>query len=85
MDKGPLPRWSSCRLLATDKDLREPKETLFGIIIDDPSALDVEWAITPTLPLKGWMMLRNILSSARGKDNFINDFIIYIEKHRQQG
>ena len=85
MDKGPLPRWSSWRLLATDKDLREPKETLIGVIIDDPSALEVEWAITPTLPLKGWMMLRNILSSARRKDNFINDVNLFIEKHPQQG
>ena len=85
MDKGPLPRWSSWRLLATDKDLPEPKETLIGVITDDPSALEVEWAITPTLPLKGWMMLRSILSSARRKDNFINDVNLFLEKHRQQG
>ena len=85
MDKGPLPRWSSWRLLATDKDLREPKETLIGVIVDNPSALEVGWAITPTLPLKGWMMLRNIFSSAKRKDNIINNVNLFIENHWQQG
>ena len=85
VDKGPLPRWSSWRLLATDMDLREPKETLIGVIVDNPSALEVWWAITPTLPLKGWMMLRNILSSAKRKDNIINNVNLLVEKHWQQG
>ena len=62
-------------------DLREPKETLIGVIVDNPSALEVGWAITPTLPLKGWMMLRNILSSARRKDNIINNVNLLVENH----